>query len=112
MLPRAKAALFDIAHASLGISQFIENKTPEEYQSDLMLRSAVERQLIIIGEAMTRIRKEDPVTAARISEYDRIITFRNILVHGYDRLDDVTIWKIIHEKLPTLAREVEELLKT
>jgi uncharacterized protein with HEPN domain len=112
MQPRTKAALFDIAHAALGISQFVEGKTLENYKSDLMLRSAVERQLSIIGEAVAKLRKFDSTTASRISEHERIISFRNVLIHGYDRIDDEAAWKIVQEKLPTLLQEVEAMLKS
>jgi uncharacterized protein with HEPN domain len=111
MQPRTKAALFDIAHAAVGIAQFVEGKTIDDYQGDPMLRSAVERQFTIIGEAVNRLCKDDPATAKQITEYDRIISFRNVLVHGYDHLDDQTTWKIIRDKLPILTREVEALLK-
>jgi uncharacterized protein with HEPN domain len=112
MQPKSKPALFDIAHAALGIAQFVEGKTLENYKSDLMLRSAVERQLSIIGEAVVRLCKHDPSTASRINEIDRIIAFRNVLIHGYDRIDDEMTWKIVQEKLPVLLRDVEAMLKS
>src|SRR5438094_141563 len=55
MPPKAKAALFDMQHAAPGIGLFVADKTFDDYNSDLMLRSAVERQFEIIGEAMTRL---------------------------------------------------------
>lgn len=48
--------------------------------------------------------------ATRISEYRRIISFRNILIHGYTEVDDRLVWDIVEVKLPTLRREVEALL--
>lgn len=110
MQPRTRASLFDIAHAALGIAEFVEDKSLDDYREDLMLRSAVERQFSIIGEAMTRIRKADPAMAERISEFDRVISFRNVLVHNYDNIDDKITWKIIHEKLPILSSEVQAML--
>jgi uncharacterized protein with HEPN domain len=75
-----------------------------------MLRSACERQFEIIGEAMARMRKEDPETVERISEYQRVIGFRNVLIHGYDQVNHETTWKIITEKLPVPVREVGALM--
>jgi uncharacterized protein with HEPN domain len=112
MPPKSKSPLFDIAQAANGIAQFVQGRTLEDYRNDLMLRSAVERQFIIIGEAVTRLRKTDPALASRISQHDRVVSFRNVLTHGYDQVDDSITWAIIHEKLPILAKEVEELLKT
>jgi len=77
-----------------------------------MLRSAVERQFEIIGEALTQLAKLDEALAAHISEYRRIIAFRNILIHGYAEVDDRLVWDIIKTKLPTLRQQVEALLKS
>ena len=77
-----------------------------------MLRSAVERQFEIIGEALRRLSKEDTASAARVSEHQRIIAFRNILIHSYAEVDDLVVWDILQTKLPSLRREVEALLET
>lgn len=110
MPPETKKLLFDIQHAALGISMFVEGRTLDGYVGDLMLRSAVERQFEIIGEAMTRLRKLDPKLLEQVSESHRIIGFRNVLIHGYDAVTDETTWRIIHEKLPILQREIAALL--
>jgi len=75
-----------------------------------MLRSAVERQFEIIGEALTKLAKVDQETAALISEHRRIIAFRNILIHGYAQIDDRLVWGVLDAKLPTLSLEVKKLL--
>ena len=76
-----------------------------------MLSSAVERQFEIIGEALTKLAKVDLETAALISEYRRIIAFRNILIHGYAQIDDRLVWGVLDSKLPTLSQEVKKLLE-
>jgi uncharacterized protein with HEPN domain len=81
----------------------ISSKTP-------LLKSAVERQFEVIGEALSQLAKADQETAALISEYRRIIAFRNILIHGYAQIDDRLVWGVLDSKLPTLLREVEKLL--
>jgi uncharacterized protein with HEPN domain len=52
------------------------------------LRQAVERNFEIIGEAVGRLAKLDPDTSSRIGQYAQIIAFRNLLIHGYDLIDD------------------------
>ena len=106
-----KSLLVDMQHAGAGIALFTERKSLDDYKSDLMLRSAVERQFEIIGEAMTRLRKLAPDLVERFSEYRGIINLRNVLIHGYDAVDNDITWKIIVNELPVLRREVDELLK-
>lgn len=86
-------------------------KSWEEYRRNRLLRQAVERNFEIIGEAMRRLTRESPETARRISEHERIIAFRNVLIHGYDLVDDELVWDTIKEKVPALFAEVEEIIK-
>ena len=75
-----------------------------------MLHAAVERPFEIIGEALARLAKRDANGAGRITEYKRIIAFRNILIRCYADVDDRLVWDIVEIKLPTLRREVDALL--
>ena len=102
--------LGDMSSAALLVHQFTYGKTIDDYNSDAMLRSAVERQFEIIGEALTKLLKIDAPTAQRISEYRRIISFRNVLIHGYDAVTNQVVWDIVQNKLPLLQREIETLL--
>jgi len=107
----SKKYLFDIVQAAENLRQFSHDKAFSDYQADALLRSAVERQFEIIGEALGRLAKEDPVTAERIAEYQRIISFRNILIHGYVEIDDRLVWGILQSKLPGLLEQVQSLLE-
>lgn len=60
----AKKLLEDIRQAAANIKAFVSGKSFDNYTADLMLRSAAERQFEIIGEAVHRLAKVDPVTAA------------------------------------------------
>ena len=75
-----------------------------------MLRSAVERQFEIIGEALNQLAKTDPETSSQIPELPRIVAFRNILIHGYTTVDDALVWQVVVDKLPTLQYALNELL--
>jgi len=90
--------------------QFVAGKGFTDYVGDALLRSTVERQLQTAGEALTQLSKVDPATASRFSEHERIIAFRNILVHGYANIDDRVVWSVLEQKLPALLREAEALL--
>lgn len=71
----------------------------------------MERELQIIGEALIVLEKAAPDVAARIPEYQNIIGFRHVLVHGYDSLDPMTVWNVIETKLEALAPNIKSLLK-
>lgn len=106
----AKKYLYDIRQAAGEVAEFTTGKQFSDYERDPMLRAAVERKFEIIGEALAQLARLDEVLATRISEYRRIISFRNILIHGYTEVDDRLVWDIVEVKLPTLRREVEALL--
>lgn len=79
------------------------------YQNDLKTIDAVERRLSIIGEALNKaIRLNHDL---KISNKNKIIGLRHLLVHDYDKSDDPTIWIIIQKHLPVLKDEAEVLLK-
>ena len=106
----AKKYLYDIQQAAARISDFTAGQTFGDYQQTALLRAAVERQFEIIGEATAQLVKLDESIAARITEYRRIIAFRNILIHGYTDVDDRLVWDVVTTKLTLPRREVDELL--
>ncbi|NBZ96258.1 MAG: DUF86 domain-containing protein [Proteobacteria bacterium] len=83
----------------------------EQYSADEKTRLAVERSFEIIGEALNRSYKIDPERIEGIPNYRRIISFRNILAHCYDTVEDSIVWGIIEESLPRLLSDLETLLK-
>jgi uncharacterized protein with HEPN domain len=110
-MPREpKAYLHEMCQAAALIADFTEGLDFDAYAADAKVRSAVERQFEIIGEALSQRAKLDPATASRISEHRRIIAFRSILVHGYAGVDDMLVWDTVVTRLAGLQREVDELL--
>ena len=107
----ARKYLYDMQRAAELLRTFTRGKTLADYVNDAMLRSAVERQFEIIGEAMTSFAKVDGTTANRISHYQRIIAFRNVLIHGYADVDDRLVWDVLQTHLSTLRREIQDLVK-
>ncbi len=110
MLPEIAKLLLDMKHASERIERFAAGRTFEDYQSDDLLRSAIERQFEIVGEAMARLNKTAPDIAANITDFRKIAGFRNVLIHGYDAIDDTISWGVVTNKLPILKSELERLL--
>ena len=97
--------------AAQAIVEFTRSRAMDDLRGDDILRSAVYYKFIIIGEALSKLRQHDPSTAQCLSEYNRIIGFRNQIIHGYSMVDHETTWRIIELKIPILIRELDELLK-
>lgn len=110
MPPKIPKYLDDIRDAAQFVIDLVHGRTLDDYRRDRVLRQTVERNFEIIGEAMNRIAKLDPETAARVGNYPRIIAFRNVLTHGYDMIEDDRVWSVIQNELPALREQVERLL--
>ena len=110
MQPEARKYLFDVRRAAQLIAGFCSGRSFEDYVADDMLKSAVERQFGVIGEALARLAKMDPVVAEQVTDHRRIIAFRNILVHGYATVDDRIVWGVVETSLPALMESVDTLL--
>ena len=104
--------LFDMLDSCRFLLEITAQETVDRYTSDRVFRSAVERELQIIGEAMLQLESLDPATAGQIAEHERIIGFRHVLVHGYDVLEPDVVWHIVKNKLPILRTELEQLLES
>ena len=102
--------LFDILQAGRAIQDFVQRMTLAQYLADLRTRSAVERQLEILGEAFVRLRKTDAETFAQFPQAPRIIGFRNRLIHGYNAIDQETVWDVVQRHLPALVAGIERIL--
>ena len=107
---RLKAHLFDINSAIEEVYSFFDQvpKRFDEYQKNLMLRRAIERNIGIIGEATNKIDKEFP--EIKISNARAIIATRNRVIHDYAAVTDDVMWKIVVNDLPELKNEVSALL--
>ncbi len=72
--------------------------------ADVLLRSAIERQFEIIGMVLNRLARVDPETAARFPDLPRIVAFRNVLIHGYARVDNSIVWTVVADRLSAPSR--------
>ena len=106
----AQKYLFDIQQAADRIARFCDGKQFGDYRDDELLRSAVERQFEIMGEALSQLAKHDADLAERIKDHRKIIAFRNILIHAYATVDDRIVWGVVEGDLPALRASLKELL--
>jgi uncharacterized protein with HEPN domain len=107
-----KKYLYDIINGCEFLLTFTQGKTVDDYRNDRAFRSALEREMQIIGEAMMQLDHLRPDLAERIVDHRKIISFRHVLVHGYDNLNPLTVWNVVETKLEPLLRQARELLQT
>lgn len=105
----SKKFLLDILNSVLFIEREVgAMKKFADYKDNELLKSAVERKIEIIGEALNRLIKLNPDIA--ITKKEKIIGTRNRIIHAYDSVDDIMMWEIVIKHLPILKVEVEKLL--
>ncbi|HKO54735.1 MAG TPA: HepT-like ribonuclease domain-containing protein [Thermoanaerobaculia bacterium] len=104
-----RTLLADVVTACEKIEVFTAGHTFDDYAHDDQLRSAVERQFTIIGEALREAWKLDRSLSAQITGFRSILNFRNVLVHGYSTVFDAAVWDVIHNHLPLLLRDLRPL---
>jgi len=90
--------------------EFSASKSLQDLRDNRAFRSAVERELQIIGEAMMVLAKVAPDVAAAITDSARIIRLRHVLVHGYDKIDQDVLWNVVTVKLSVLQTELDRCL--
>lgn len=105
-----KSRLYDITTAIDEIYSFFEQIPMrfDEYQKNLMLRRAIERNIGTIGEAVNSILKDNP--EIKISNTRAIVATRNRVIHDYAAVTDDVLWKIVIKDLPKLKEEAAALL--
>lgn len=110
-MPRdVRAYLLDARNAAALVVEFANGRTLEQYRGDALLRSAIERQFEIVGEALNQLARVAPATAARIPDLRRIVDFRNVLAHAYAVIDDALVWDAVQKNIPALHDALVQLL--
>ena len=110
MTNEVKKRLYDAWSACQAVEEFTAGKTLTDYREDLLLRSAVERQLEIVGEALGQAAEVTEALSEEVPDLSDIISFRNRIAHGYDSLDHEIVWDIVQKNVPRLRMQLEELL--
>ncbi len=111
-MPRdERAYVSDILESCEAITAAVQGINLAAYQATRLVRSSVEREFIIIGEAVAALARVSPATFAAITRARRIVDFRNQLTHEYPTVDDALVWAIIETDVPVLRRECAELMK-
>lgn len=106
-----RAFLWDARESADAIAEFIRERHLDDYLADEMLRSAVERKLEIVGEALNRLSREAPELINGLPELPQAVGLRNILIHGYATIDHDLVWRTAVESLPPLRDRLNSLLQ-
>jgi uncharacterized protein with HEPN domain len=111
-MPRdALAHLSDIIESCDAITAALVGVDLEAYKRNRLVRSSVEREFIIIGEAISALSHAAPVVFAGITRARRIVDFRNQLTHEYPTVDDSVVWAIADRDVPVLRHECSALMR-
>ena len=110
-MPRDRRAyLVDIIESCDAIAHAVSGLGLQDYEENRLVRSSVEREFIIIGEAVQALSRVDPNAFDSITTARRIVDFRNQLTHEYPTVDDALVWAIIQREVPLLRSESAALL--
>lgn len=110
MPPDPRAYLWHARRSAALVVEFVAGRSWADYESDAMLRSAVERQFEIVGEALNRLAHASPDLAAQVPDLPRIVAFRNLLIHGYAAIDNRIVWEVATERAAALISRLDHLL--
>jgi uncharacterized protein with HEPN domain len=109
MTEEEKKLLTDIEQAALNIDIHLCGKRVwEEFSTNITKRRATERELEIIGEAISNLLKINP--AIPVSSARKIVNLRNRVIHAYDAVDETILWKVIIKDIPVLLQEIQQML--
>ena len=105
-MPRdARAYLSDVIEACDAITNAVGGLDLQSYEGNRLVRSSVEREFIIIGEALVALNRMSEEIFGSITHARRIVDFRNQLTHQYPNVDDAIVWAIIERDVPVLRGE-------
>ena len=106
MTDELRQRIHDAISACKAILAFTEGISLDVYSADLLMRSAVERQFEILGEALNRADALDDGMIQNLPDLPRIVGMRNRIIHGYDSVDDEIIWDAVQHYVPKLLKDL------
>jgi uncharacterized protein with HEPN domain len=111
MLPENKdaALLWDMHKAASEIVQFVKGANYARFQSDKMLRYAIERQILVIGEAAKNVSAAFKSSCPQIP-WTAIVGQRNILAHEYGDVLVERVWRVATVFVPELIEMLTPLV--
>ena len=106
----ARAYLADILDSCDAIDAAMAGMSLEDYLDNRLVRSSVEREFTIIGEAVLALSHTSPAAFESITGARRIVDFRNRLTHEYPMVDDELVWALAKRDMLLLHRDCAALI--
>lgn len=106
-----EAVILDMVLAAQNVAVFIADMTWESFAADLRTQSAVQHQLIVLGEAAKRLSPQFRDQHDEIT-WREVAGLRDILTHAYHRVSILRVWEIASEDVPRLQTYLYPLLPT
>ena len=111
MVDRRLKLLLDAINAIELAVLFLDQQSLDDYSAHAMRRSAVERQLEVLGEAFVRLQRDDPALFDRFPTARFAVGLRNRIIHGYDGVDDAIVHATVATDLPALLEQLQSWLR-
>ncbi|MCX7167474.1 MAG: DUF86 domain-containing protein [Rhodocyclales bacterium] len=92
---------------------FTEGMAKEDFLADRKTQQAVILNLIVLGEAASKIASECPeFTAAHPAlPWQQMRGMRNRMAHGYFDIDLDVVWETVQTSLPALLRQIVAIVR-
>jgi uncharacterized protein with HEPN domain len=110
MSDRLPKHLDDAAHAARLALRFAAGRSLDDYRADELLRSAVERQVGIVGEACRHALNDTPDLRKRVPDTALAVAMRNRIAHGYDTVDDAIVFETVTTRFAALLEGLDREL--
>ena len=98
----SRSFLMDVVEAADAILDAVNSIDLGDYCNSRLIRSSVEREFILIGEALTNLSRLNGELFSKIENAPRIISFRNKLTNEYVKVDNTLVWGVIQSYLQPL----------
>ena len=101
-----QALLQDVRKYALEAKGFVAKLSEAAYVKDLRTQRATERSIEIVGEASKNL-SQDVRELYPDVPFGAIIGMRNLMAHGYGKIDPKEIWKTAKKDIPALLQALD-----
>jgi len=98
----------DILESIKAIEEYSKGMNKKELELSRLKQNAIIREIEIIGEAVKNI-PEHLKNKHKEIEWRKIAGMRDVIIHGYFRIDLGAVWNVIKKDLPILKKQIQEI---